>query len=246
MPESIPNLAGVATKDLVETIGTGSYKASYINWARTFNLLHQHAPGWYLDMMAAPDGGHVFRAPGNGGYLMLRLCHVDGTTLPPVPQAIMDNRNGSIPFEKISSRDITDTHRRGGCLCLAMTSGLAHELWAKMPMESGYSEGVGPEAATSTPTMAPTTTPTVATETKESFLEAALAKGLTTHSAEALLKIIGTNYSSGIKTLANKDAEWVAEQNSKNTTEEPAKPASKAAPAARAKKTETKPEASEY
>jgi hypothetical protein len=250
MPESIPNLAGVATKDLVETIGTGNYKASYINWARTFNLLHQHAPGWYLDMMAAPDGGHVFRAPGNGGYLMLRLCHVDGTTLPPVPQAIMDNRNGSIPFEKISSRDITDTHRRGGCLCLAMTSGLAHELWAKMPMESGYSEGAAHEAVTTTPTMAPAAAaPVVAaapTETEESFLEAALAKGLTTHSAEALLKIINGNYAGGIKTLASKGLEWVDEQNRKNTPEEPAKPAAKAATASRAKKTEVKPEASEY
>ena len=249
MPDSIPNLAGVATKDLVETIGTGNYKASYINWARTFNLLHQHAPGWYLDMMAAPDGGHVFRAPGNGGYLMLRLCHVDGTTLPPVPQAIMDNRNGSIPFEKISSRDITDTHRRGGCLCLAMTSGLAHELWAKMPMESGYSEGVGPEAATSVPTMAPTTAPAVAAETKESFLEAALVKGLTTHSAEALLKIIGTNYASGIRTLAGKDLVWVDEFNKKNAPEplaEPVEDAPKAAPATRAKKTTAKPAPSEY
>ena len=42
----IPNLAGVATSDLVEKIGGGSFKASYINWSRTMNLLHSHAPGW--------------------------------------------------------------------------------------------------------------------------------------------------------------------------------------------------------
>jgi len=239
MPESIPNLAGVATKDLVETIGAGSFKASYINWARTFNLLHQHAPGWYLDMMTTPDGGHVFRAPGNGGYLMLRLCHVDGTMLPPVPQAIMDNRNASIPFEKISSRDITDTHRRGGCLCLAMTSGLAHELWAKMPMESGYSDSVMAEAAPAArpaPTAPAEATPAV---TEHSFLEAALAKGLSTHSAEALLKVINGNYANGIKTLGMKDDAWVAEQNAKN------EPAEKPQAATRAKKT-TKPDPSEY
>lgn len=236
MPESIPNLAGVATKDLVETIGAGSFKASYINWARTFNLLHQHAPGWHLEMMVAPDGGHVFRAPGNGGYLMLRLSHVDGTTLPPVPQAIMDNRNSSIPFDKISSRDITDTHRRGGCLCLAMTSGLAHELWAKMPMESGYSDSAIAEGVQAT---AQVTAQPAAQVTEQDFLEAALAKGLSTHSAEALLKVINGNYANGIKTLGMKDAAWVTEQNAKN------EPAPKAQPAVRAKKT-SKPDPSEY
>jgi hypothetical protein len=249
MPESIPNLAGVATKDLVETIGTGNYKASYINWARTFNLLHQHAPGWYLEMMLTNDGAQVWPASGNGGSLMLRFCHIDGTNLAPVPQAIMDNRNNSIPLDKITSRDITDTHRRGGCLAAAMAFGLGHELWAKMPLESGYNEGVGPEAVTSTPTMAPTTAPAVAAETKESFLEAALAKGLTTHSAEALLKIIGTNYASGIRTLAGKDLAWVDEFNKKNAPEAPAEPvedAPKAVPATRAKKTTAKPAPSEY
>lgn len=237
MPESIPNLAGVATKDLVETIGAGSFKASYINWARTFNLLHQHAPGWHLEMMATPEGGHVFRAPGNGGYLMLRLCHVDGTTLPPVPQAIMDNRNASIPFDKISSRDITDTHRRGGCLCLAMTSGLGHELWAKMPMESGYSDSAMAEAAQVTAQPAAQVTAQV---TEQDFLEAALAKGLSTHSAEALLKVINGNYANGIKTLGMKDAAWVDEQNTKN------EPAPKAQPAAAKVKKTTKPDPSEY
>ena len=39
-----PNLAGIATKDLVENIGTGKFKASYINWSRTMNLLRQNAP----------------------------------------------------------------------------------------------------------------------------------------------------------------------------------------------------------
>ena len=36
---SFPNLAGVATKDLVEKIGSGKFSAAYINWSRTMNLL---------------------------------------------------------------------------------------------------------------------------------------------------------------------------------------------------------------
>ena len=46
---TLPNLAGVAPKGLVESIGTGKYSASYINWSRTMNLLHEHAPGWMVD-----------------------------------------------------------------------------------------------------------------------------------------------------------------------------------------------------
>jgi len=138
----LPNLAGVATKDLVEQIGSNKFSASYINWARTMNLLHQHAPGWMVDYQSGSDGSMVHRAPGVGGYLMIRFCHIDGTATPALPQAVMDHRNNPIPFDKISARDITDTQRRGMCMAAAMTFGLAYELWAKMPLESGY---VAPE-----------------------------------------------------------------------------------------------------
>jgi len=134
----IPNLAGVATKDLVEQIGGGKFSASYINWARTINLLHQHAPGWMVNYVTNNDGGLVHKAPGAGGYLLIGFEHVDGTSTPPLPQAVMDHRNNPIPYDKISARDITDTQRRGMCMAAAMTFGLGYELWAKMPLESGY------------------------------------------------------------------------------------------------------------
>lgn len=134
----IPNLAGVATKDLVEQIGGGKFSASYINWARTINLLHQHAPGWLVNYVTNNDGGLVHKAPGAGGYLLIGFEHVDGTSTPPLPQAVMDHRNNPIPYDKISARDITDTQRRGMCMAAAMTFGLGYELWAKMPLESGY------------------------------------------------------------------------------------------------------------
>lgn len=229
----VPNLAGVATQDLVETIGGGNFKASYINWARTFNLLHEHAPGWCLEIMTTPDGGQVFRAPGNGGYLMLRFVHLDGTALPAVPQAIMDSRNGSIPFDKISARDVTDTHRRGGCLVAAMMFGLAHELWAKMPLESGYADHEGSLASS----------PVVGSQgakqpTMQDFLEACLDKGLTTHAADALIELVAGNYAGGLKTLASKTPEWVAEQNQK-AAPGPVEVEAKAAPK---KNTKAKPE----
>jgi hypothetical protein len=147
----IPNLAGVATKDLVEQIGGGKFSASYINWARTINLLHQHAPGWLVNYVTNNDGGLVHKAPGMGGYLLIGFEHVDGTSTPPLPQAVMDHRNNAIPYEKISARDITDTQRRGMCMAAAMTFGLGYELWAKMPLESGYAASEPEPEMTSRP-----------------------------------------------------------------------------------------------
>lgn len=135
---NIPNLAGIATSEMVEHIGTGKFAAAYVNWSRTMALLREHAPGWQPELVHAPDGYILHQAP-VGGYLMIRFRNGDVTT-PPVPQAIMDNRNAAIPLEKITARDITDTHRRGVCMAAAFTFGLAYELWAKLPLESGYAD----------------------------------------------------------------------------------------------------------
>ena len=135
----LPNLAGVATAELVETIGGGNFKASYINWSRTLNLLRIHAPGWLPELVPAQDGSILHVAP-VGAFLLIRFRHSDGTVTPEVPQAIMDTRNAAIPANKITARDITDTHRRGVCMAAALTFGLAYELWAKVALESGYGE----------------------------------------------------------------------------------------------------------
>lgn len=138
MSIELPNLAGVATADLVERIGTGKFSASYINWARTVQLLREHAPGWQPELVPAADGALLHSAP-VGAYLLIRFRNGDQIT-PVVPQAIMDNRNAPIAMDCITARDVTDTHRRGVCMAAAFTFGLAYELWAKLPLESGYAE----------------------------------------------------------------------------------------------------------
>lgn len=141
---TIPNLAGVATQDLVEKIGGGNFSASYINWSRTLHLLREHAPGWLPELLLAPDGGILHRSP-VGGFLLIRFVNVEtGAATPPVPQAVMDQRNNAVAFDKITARDVTDTHRRGSCMAAALTFGLAYELWAKMPLESGYAQQESP------------------------------------------------------------------------------------------------------
>lgn len=215
----IPNLAGVATKDLVETIGSGNFKASYINWSRTLNLLRTHAPGWLPNCVPNADGGLIHAAP-VGGYLLIQFVHADGSVTPSIPQAIMDNRNNAIPLDKITARDVTDTQRRGACMAAAMTFGLAYELWAKMPLESGYNaptEGVTLDAQqgqyAAKVAVKESKSKVASTLSAEDFLAAATKKGLCTEAQQKLLTLIKGNIAQGIKTLEAKDESWVAEQN---------------------------------
>jgi hypothetical protein len=214
-----PNLAGVVTKDLVESIGTGKYSAAYVNWSRTHQLLRQHAPGWSVETKENAEGGILFSAP-VGGYLQLRVAHSDGTVGPWVPQAVMDNRNKDIAFERIGARDITDTQRRGSCMCLAYTFGLAAELWAKMKLESGWGV-VDEEGAASAPKAqaAPVATreaPVAATggtseATEATFREFLLGKGVHTVAIDACVDIVktklGNDWSKGQSQVGSKSAE---------------------------------------
>jgi hypothetical protein len=217
----LPNLVGRVEKERIEHIGTGKYQASYLNWARTFNILREHSPDWLVECEYAPDGTLVHKAP-VGGYLMLRLHNIrTGLVTPSVPQAVMDNRNGSIPYEKITSRDITDTQRRGGCLLLAQQTGLASELWAKDPLESGYS---GEESSTSPLPGAGVAGRSADAATKESdFVEAATAKGLNELAIAGILKKLKDantqNFSAAINSLAGRDAAWVEASNAAHIAE---------------------------
>ena len=210
-----PNLAGIVTQDLVEVIGTGKYSASYVNWSRTHQLLRSNAPGWSVETKEAPDGGILFQAP-VGGYLQLRVAHSDGTVGPWVPQAIMGNKNNSISYDKIDARNITDTQRRGSCMCLAYTFGLAGEIWAKMRLESGWgvSEEEGATVAPKTPAPSLTTPVAAVAEvvkaSEATFREKALEKGVHTVAIDALVEIVNSNiggdFAKGLATLEAKTA----------------------------------------
>ena len=186
-------------------------------------LFRENAPGWQVETLFAPDGGLVHKAP-IGGYLLLRLRHLDGSATPEVPQAVMDNRNKSIPYENISARDITDTHRRGACLVLAMQTGLAHELWAKMPLESGYQDAdelevqqqVVKSQGTGTKTSTSTAAPVAAEDAKGSrteFISLAKEMGLVEPAIKDLISKVNENYANGIKTLKSKDQSFVLQMN---------------------------------
>jgi len=138
--QPFPNLGGVITTDDVSQKGSGSYKADYVNWCRTMHLLHEHAPGWQFALASAPGGGHVWKAPNGSGYVVGYFISSEGKTTPHFPQAIMDNRNNAVAFDKISARDLTDSHRRCLCTASAAAFGLAWQLWAREEVENPHRE----------------------------------------------------------------------------------------------------------
>lgn len=136
----IPNLAGVITKADIDTKGTGSYAASYVNWAKVAHLLHEHAPGWDFHLRPALDGTLLHKAPDGTAFVVGEFIGPDDERLASFPFPCMDNRNNPIQLDKVSARILTDTHRRAMCACAAFSFGLAYELWAKDPVEDPHRE----------------------------------------------------------------------------------------------------------
>jgi len=132
---SIPDLSGLISKEDLHK--KGSF-AIYMNWARTTQYLREHASGWDFHLkgihLEGKNEEYVWPAPDGSGYLMCFFQNGERTT-PLFPFPIMDNRNNPLPLEKISSRDLTDSHRRALCACAAFVFGLAYELWAKVEID---------------------------------------------------------------------------------------------------------------
>jgi hypothetical protein len=233
-PVELPNLKGVATNDLVESIGTGKYSATYINWSRTMQLLRDHAPGWMPELVPSTRNGGVLWESPVGCYLMLRFQHISGYVTPMVPQAIMDYKNNSIPLAKITSRDITDTERRGSCLLASKQFGLAYELWAKMPLENPYRvvDDLPKEASSSSAKLPmkkpekPKASPVLkseplipddGSELRETFMNALRGIGLMEELIESFTDKArdGKGYQEGMSSIYSFPQGWAEEQNKK-------------------------------
>lgn len=136
----IPNLSGFADPDNVST-KPGSFKASYINWARTLNDIREKANGWMPELVENIHGEELHEAPDGSYYLMIRFIHIDGSKTTAIPHAIMDNRMHSIKGKLVSSRDVSDSFVRGACKCAAAVFGYAWQMWSKDdPMERSEEE----------------------------------------------------------------------------------------------------------
>ena len=139
---TIPNLAGVISKDDVFRKGSGSYAADYVSWARIANHLHTSAPGWEFHLKPAPDGGHVWQAPDGSAYLVTYFTGPEDQATPDFVYPCQDNRNQPIKFDKVSCRTLTDSHRRALCANAAFTFSLGYELWAREEIEEAKGEPI--------------------------------------------------------------------------------------------------------
>ena len=127
---AIPDLSGLISKEDLHK--KGSF-ATYMNWARTTQYLRENAPGWEFHLEHKNEE-YVWPSPDGSGYLMCFFQNGEKKT-PLFPFPIMDNRNNPLPLEKISARDVSDSHRRGLCACDAFVFGFAYELLARIEIE---------------------------------------------------------------------------------------------------------------
>ena len=129
---SIPNLGGLITKDDIYYKG----KVPYCSWAKTAQRIRDNAPNWFFALEPNPEGGFVFKAPNNTGYIMGYFQNiVTNTKLPLYPYAITSGYNKPVSFDEISANDIQNSHRRCLCACACYSFGDAFELWAQIEIK---------------------------------------------------------------------------------------------------------------
>ena len=146
---TLPNLAGVIkTTDIYKKM-----KFDYVAWAKTAQILREHAPGWQfcLDKSSVEEeiSSYIFKAPDGTGFLMGYFEHIDtGTKTALFPFAITDNANRPISLDKISSVHFQNSHRRCLCACACFTFGLAYELWAQIEIDEAKQTPPPPKIGT--------------------------------------------------------------------------------------------------
>ncbi len=128
-----PNLESIIQQsDVYEKAGR-----KYFKWSRIAYYLNNHAKGWNFQLKLNSESptspsffDSVWKAPDGSGYLMCYFTDPQGGETGLFPYAIMDNRNNPIKIDRISARDVSDSHRRALAACAAFTFSLGYELWA--------------------------------------------------------------------------------------------------------------------
>ena len=129
---TLPNLGGTIVTDDIYWKGKFKYSA----WAKTAQRIRENAPNWFFALEPNPEGGFVWKAPNNTGYILGYFQNViTGIKLPLYPYAITSGYNKPVPFNDISANDIQNSHRRCLCACACYSFGDAFELWAQVEIK---------------------------------------------------------------------------------------------------------------
>ena len=131
MTITIPDLSGLITKEDVNHINMGNRQINYVSWAKTSQLLKEHATGWEFHLRQSNNDNWLFYAPDGSAFFMCYFTSPEGKSTAEFPFPIMDHRNNPVPVEQIHARVFTDNHRRSLCACACFTFGFAHEMWSQ-------------------------------------------------------------------------------------------------------------------
>ena len=132
---NIPSLADKISKEDVHQKGQGKFAADFVSWAKTAQLMNEHANGWLFALVKTSEDHWVHVAPDGTGFLIGIFIGPNGEVTPEFPYAITDNRNEPIQAAEVSSRKFTDSHRRAFCAAAAWQFNLAYQLWAREEIE---------------------------------------------------------------------------------------------------------------
>ena len=142
--DKFPCLDGVGKEEDTTTKGSGSFEATYTNWAKVLRYMRQYAKGWMVgyrtwvddsgrERIAHPqdDGTAVvvvfWRAPEGSGFLNTE----------DYPQPILRN-NKPVQLSQCSALMVTNALKRGWAASAGAYFGLFSELWSKDPLEDPY------------------------------------------------------------------------------------------------------------
>ena len=144
---SIPSLADKISKEDVHQKGKGHFACDYVSWAKTAQLMNEHANGWLFALVKTLENNWVHAAPDGTGFLVGVFIGPEGQTTPEFPYAITNHKNETIPVSDISARTFTDSHRRAFCAAAAWQFNLAYQLWAREEIETPEDSSSGDSQA---------------------------------------------------------------------------------------------------
>jgi hypothetical protein len=121
-------LSSVDVSSKIEKKGDGRYSSNYMSWGHAWNELKKLFPEAKRNVYEDPNTGLIYFSDGRYGYVKVGI-EINGIEMIDY-LPIMDNRNNSIPVEKITSFDVNKTIQRSTTKAIAM-HGLGISLWLK-------------------------------------------------------------------------------------------------------------------
>jgi hypothetical protein len=127
------NLKAIDVRPKAEKKG----RADYLSWAHAWDMLKSNYPQAQRIIYEQPETGLNYFTDGKTAYVKVGIVVNDLEHIDMLP--VMDNRNKSIPIEKVCSFEVNKTIQRSTAKAIAM-HGLGLSLWTGEDIPSQPSE----------------------------------------------------------------------------------------------------------